>query len=89
MECFVFDQLVKRIETLEREVEQLKNEYNPSSWLDLEELCKRYPIPIHLVKSRQWRLENSFPTYQVGPYCRVFFYATEVEEWLKENYKNG
>ena len=83
MECLVYRELVKRIEALEEQVARLTRN-NETDWYDIKGLCEKYHLPINHIKSRKWRLENSFPTYQDGPYCRVAFKGSSVEKWIEE-----
>jgi len=84
MECIVFNELVQRIENLEKEVALLRGK-NQSDWYDVEGVCKMYHLPIHNVKSRKWRLEHNFPVFQDSPCCRVAFKGSMVEKWIDEH----
>ena len=58
-----------------------------SGWYNVDEVCAKYNLPKNNIKSRQWRIDNGFPTHQKGAYTRVVFNATEVEEWLSTHMK--
>ena len=74
--------LVKRVESLEAELAQLKEE-KETDWLGLDDVCQKYHLPKNKVKSRQWRLDNKFPVYQCGPYSSLAFNGSDVVEWLR------
>ena len=57
-----------------------------SDWMGVDEVCERYRLAKNNVKSRQWRMNNGFPTHQDGgAYSKVTFHSKEVEEWLNSH----
>lgn len=55
-----------------------------STWMSLDEVCKRYHLPKNNIKSRKWREENHFPFHQNGgAYCSVTYNSREIDEWMQ------
>lgn len=53
-----------------------------SCWCDVNELCRRHPeLRKSNVVSRQWRLDNGFPS-KGGYKCRQMYYEPDVIEWI-------
>lgn len=52
-------------------------------WLTLDEVCDEFRLSKNNVKSRQWRINNGFPTGNAEPYGRLVFSRSEVMAWRK------
>ncbi len=56
-----------------------------SCWCDVNELCRRHPeLRKSNVVSRQWRLDNGFPS-KGGYKCRQMYYEPDVIEWINRH----
>lgn len=79
----VDDELLQRVAALEKKVAMLEGQPD-SDWYDIDEICVKYRLPKNNIKSRKWRLQNDFPTYQDSAYSRVSFRGKEVEQWMND-----
>lgn len=68
-----------------KETEKKDTPEDESSWCNINELCKRHPeLCKSNVVSRQWRLDNNFPS-KGGYKCRQIFYEPDVVEWIDQH----
>ncbi len=66
-------------------VDKMNEQTNESCWCDLDELCRRHPeLRTSNVVSRQWRIENNFPS-KGGYKCRQMYYEPDVIEWINRH----
>lgn len=82
--AYVFDKIVntgyKDLLGVGRDAPSAQDEW--SNWCDINELCRRHPeLRRSNVVSRQWRLENNFPS-KGGYKCRQMYYEPDVIEWI-------
>lgn len=65
--------------------DKMSEQTNESCWCDLDELCRRHPeLRRSNVVSRQWRLDNGFPS-KGGYKCRQMYYDPDVIEWINQH----
>ena len=51
-------------------------------WLTLDEVCDEFRLSKNNIKSRQWRINNSFPTGNTEPYGKLVFSRSDVMAWM-------
>lgn len=82
------EQVAEAITKVSRRVVEIPYEALPKpeykEYMDCKEVCKVFPmLAYNNVKSRQWRLQNTFPTIQLGGRkSHVKFSYTDVKEWV-------
>lgn len=54
-----------------------------SDWMDIDGVCREFKLSRNNIKSREWRENNNFPSYQTSIGSKVTFNRKEVEEWIK------
>jgi hypothetical protein len=84
---YVFDKLVNvgYKELLGVGGDTMKKQENESCWCNIHELCMRHPeLRKSNVVSRQWRLENDFPS-KCSYKSRQIFYEPDVVEWIDQH----
>ena len=62
-------------------IEEAKS--SSSDWMDIDGVCREFKLSRNNIKSREWRENNNFPSYQTSIGSKVTFNRKEVEEWIK------
>ena len=68
------------------EPEKTKNT-REKAFINLEEVCELFGLPISNVKSKTWRDKNVFPYTQTADRGKVIYKTKDVEEWVNRQKK--
>lgn len=85
------EQVAEAVAKVSRRVVEIPYEALPKpeykEYMNGKEVCKVFPmLAYNNVKSRQWRLQNAFPTVQLGGRkSHVKFSYTDVKEWVNSH----